>query len=74
MLTGFQARSASATFSGVASSLPSSYDAAPITTCNGTTVIPRACATSGGRDAVESVTMAMRGTAEGYLRPVPAGP
>ncbi len=74
MLTGVQARSAAATFSGVASSLPSSYDAAPITTCNGTTVIPRACATSGGRDAVESVTMAMRGTREGYLRRVAVGP
>jgi hypothetical protein len=56
VLIGTNSRSAAATRSGVASSEPSSYASAPITTCSGTTMIPRAAATSSGRLAVESVT------------------
>src|SRR3954462_15814185 len=44
---------------GVASgSTPSSYAEAPMTTCRGTTVMPRCSTTAGGSKAVESVTSA----------------
>ena len=60
MLTGVHARRASASISGVAPpSTPSSYDVAPMTTCNGTTVMSRSAATPAGSEAVESVTSAM---------------
>ena len=48
MLTGTNSRSASATVSGVAPSVPSSYGVAPTTTCSGTTVMPWAAARSVG--------------------------
>ena len=66
VLTGRNSRSASATSSGVAPSAPSSYDVAPITTWSGTTTMPRASATSGGNDAVESVTSTVRDMARPY--------
>jgi hypothetical protein len=56
VLTGRNSFSASATIAGVAPSGPSSYTVAPITTCSGTTTIPRRRAKSGGSEAVESVT------------------
>ena len=59
VLTGVQVRNASASISGVTPpSTPSPYDAAPMTTCNGTIVTPHRAATSAGNDAVESVTRA----------------
>ena len=63
VLTGRNSLSASATISGVAPPGPSSYTVAPITTWSGTTTMPRAPATSGGNDAVESVTTAVPGMA-----------
>ena len=65
VLTGLNSRSAFATVSGVAPSAPSSYTSAPITTCNGTTTIPRSAASSGGSVAVESVTTRTDDMAEG---------
>ena len=60
VLTGTHSRSASATVFGVAPpSTPSSYDFAPMTTCSGTTTMPRSSHTSRGNVAVESVTSAM---------------
>ncbi len=59
VLTGVQARSASATVAELTPD-PSSYDVPPITTCSGTTLMPCSCTTSSGRYAVESVTIATR--------------
>ena len=63
VLTGRNSRSASATIAGVAPSAPSSYAVAPITTWSGTTTMPRAAASSGGSEAVESVTRTVPGMA-----------
>src|SRR4051794_21642337 len=65
VLTGSHSRSACAMVAGVAWSVPSSYDVAPITTCNGTTAMPRSRAVATGNEAVESVTMATD-MSEGY--------
>ena len=71
--TGLHSLSAVATSSGVAPSAPSSYTVAPITTCSGTTTMPRSAASSGGRLAVESVTIDDRhaGKASRGRSPVP---
>ena len=68
--TGRNSRSASATSAGVAPSAPSSYDVAPITTWSGTTRIPRACVTSAGSEAVESVTITVPDMGPQATRPV----